>query len=157
MVSEVGPMVGLTRSGAEQPMVADILLVEDDATHAELVTRGIEAIPIEVHIRHVRDGEAALAHLQSSLRAACLPDVVLLDLRLPCMDGLTLLATLKADPDLRHVPVVVLTSSSADNDVKAAYDRHVNSYLVKPLDLANLTTLLTDIVHYWGERNLQPA
>ncbi|MBX3248080.1 MAG: response regulator [Myxococcales bacterium] len=137
-------------------MVADILLVEDDPTHAELVTRGFESIPADVQIRHVTDGEAALVHLQAALRAASLPDVVLLDLRLPRMGGLDLLESLKQHPELRRVPVVILTSSNASSDVRAAYDRHANSYLVKPLDLASLTNLLADLAHYWGECNRPP-
>lgn len=135
-------------------MRADILLVEDDDGHAELVARCFEEAGLEVFLRRVCDGESALALLEAGARGDdALPSLVLLDLRLPKMDGLTLLGHLKAHPLLRRVPVVVLTTSRARADLRGAYDRHVNSYLVKPLELARLSALLTDVARYWGLRN----
>lgn len=135
-------------------MSADILLVEDDDGHAELVARCLEDAGMDVMLRRVADGETALALLEAGARGDDeLPSLVLLDLRLPKMDGLTLLEHLKAHPVLRRVPVVVLTTSRARADLRGAYDRHVNSYLVKPLELARLSALLEEVASYWGQRN----
>ena len=139
-------------------MRADILLVEDDDGHAELVARSFEEVGVDVALRRVGDGESALALLESAARGGAeLPSLVLLDLRLPKMDGLTLLGHMKAHAVLRRIPVVVLTTSKARADLRGAYDRHVNSYLVKPLELARLTGLLADVARYWGLRNWLPT
>jgi CheY-like chemotaxis protein len=133
---------------------ADILLVEDDDGHAELIARCFEEVGADVVLRRVGDGETALALLEAAARGDdTLPALVHLDLRLPRMDGLTLLGHLKAHATLRRVPVVVLTTSKARADLRGAYDRHVNSYLVKPLELARLSGLLAEVAHYWGLRN----
>lgn len=139
-------------------MLADILLVEDDDGHAELVARCFEDAELELSLQRVGDGESALVLLEDVARGeGPLPSLILLDLRLPRMDGLTLLGHLKAHPVLRRVPVVVLTTSKARADLRGAYDRHVNSYLVKPLELARLSGLLQDVARYWGGHNRLPT
>jgi CheY-like chemotaxis protein len=133
-----------------------VLLVEDNPAHAQLVMRGLENHPIQNVIHHVRDGEAALDYLKNPPPGAR-PHVVLLDLRLPKIDGLTVLETIKADPALNDIPIVILTSSSARRDVMRAYSQHVNSYLVKPLEFDAFTNLMHDLGYYWLHWNNRPS
>lgn len=142
-----------------EPVV--ILLVEDDPAHAEIVRRNFENSLIANRVYHVADGQEALDYLfhkdrfndpESSPR----PGLILLDLRLPKVDGLEVLKTIKADPDLCRIPVVVLTTSSAEYDVVKAYDRHANSYLVKPVDFPQFVSLMESLGYYWLAWNQHP-
>lgn len=142
-----------------EPLV--ILLVEDNADHTELIKRSLAEHRVANQLRHVADGEAALdylyrrgAHADPALCPR--PHLILLDLRLPRIDGLQVLATLKADTDLRRIPVVIITTSEADRDLARAYEHHVNSYLVKPVDFAQFTRLMDDLGYYWLVWNRQP-
>jgi len=138
-----------------------ILLVEDNEAHAELVIRGMRD-SLEAHtIHHVPDGEKALDYFFN--RGAYTdpiknprPSLVLLDLRLPRVDGLEVLRTVKTTPALSPIPVVILTSSDAESDIARAYEYHANSYLVKPLDFKVFTKLMKDIVSYWLGWNAKP-
>ena len=139
-----------------------LLLVEDNADHAELVCRCLEAQPIRHRVVHLADGESTLAYLTrrppfDAVDEAPTPHLVLLDLRLPKVDGLDVLRAVKALPDLRKIPVVVLTSSAAEPDVSRAYAAHANSYLVKPLDSDHLERMLGDVGRYWLGWNQPPA
>ena len=139
-----------------------LLLAEDNADHAELVLRCLEAQPIPYRVVHLSDGEAALNYLTrrppfADPAAAPTPRLVLLDLRLPKVDGLDVLRAIKASPELRHIPVVILTTSAADRDVAGAYAAHANSYLVKPLDADRLERMIQDVGRYWLEWNRSPA
>jgi CheY-like chemotaxis protein len=131
-----------------------VLLVEDDADHAELVVRCLgQHVPAAVPY-HVTDGQVALDYLlrrgsYSAPASSPAPDLILLDLRLPRVDGLTVLREIKASAELRHIPVVVLTTSDAEKDVARAYDTHANSYLVKPMDFAKFDKLIHDLGLYW--------
>lgn len=129
-----------------------ILLVEDTLDHAELIRRGLERSSEPVALEHVTDGEQALQRVQ----ADPLPHLILLDLGLPGLDGLSVLQVLKSDPRTAATPVVVLSSSDADRDVRAAYARHANSYLVKPMSLQGFRTLLADLTRYWAQHNIRP-
>lgn len=139
----------------------EVLLVEDDEDHAELVRRNLMSQAVQCRITHVNSGESALDYLhrraeyvapESSPR----PDLILLDLRLPRIDGMTVLTEIKSAPELRTIPVVVLTSSDADPDVSQAYLRHANSYLVKPLDLVSFEGLMKELGLYWFTWNQSP-
>ena len=141
---------------------AKILLVEDNPDHAELILRGFEDHPVANDILHVPDGEAALDYLlrrgpyrqpESSPR----PQLVLLDLRLPKVDGLEVLRQIREEPNLDDLPVVVLTTSRSESDVVRAYECQVNSYLVKPLDFASFTSLINDLGYYWLGWNHAPG
>jgi len=137
-----------------------ILLVEDDWAHAELVTRGFEDIPIPCEIAHVPDGAAALDYLfrrgeYADDQLSPRPHIILLDLRLPRVDGLEVLRQIKSSEALRTIPVVILTTSSNDNDVKRAYDLHTNSYMVKPSGFEGFFQLTNELGSYWLERNHQ--
>jgi CheY-like chemotaxis protein len=138
-----------------------LLLVEDNPDHAELVLRHLEGCPVRHRVVHLADGEATLAYLTrrppfDDPAAAPAPDLILLDLRLPKVDGLDVLRAVKASPDLRAIPVVVLTSSAAEADVVRAYAAHANSYLVKPGDADRLEQMLGDLDRYWIGWNRPP-
>lgn len=142
-----------------EPVV--ILLVEDDQAHAEIIRRNMEVFHIANQLEHVCDGQAALDYLRGqgpwSGRQPPRPHVILLDLRLPRIDGLEVLRTIKADNRLSSIPVVVLTTSDAEADVTRAYDSHVNSYLVKPLDLDQFVNLINSLGYYWLAWNRHPG
>jgi CheY-like chemotaxis protein len=138
-----------------------ILLVEDDPDHTELVRRAIEELGRGVRLVALADGEIALDYLfrrgeWADPERSPKPDFVFLDLRLPRLDGFSVLREIKSAPALRHIPVVVLTSSSSDRDVEQAYAEHANSYLVKPHDYERLVTLLGRARDYWLLRNRGP-
>ena len=138
-----------------------ILLVEDNEAHAELVIRGMRDQQVANLIHHVLDGEQALDYLFA--RGAFAnhgknprPNLILLDLRLPRVDGLEVLKTIKTTPHLLRIPVVILTSSDAETDIARSYDYHANSYVVKPLDFKTFTKLMKDLGFYWLGWNAKP-
>jgi len=138
-----------------------ILLVEDNEDHAELVIRGMRDQQVANTIHHVPDGEKALDYLFGRGAYADAgknprPNLVLLDLRLPRVDGLEVLKTIKTTPELLRIPVVILTSSEAENDIVQAFDYHANSYIVKPLDFKTFTRLMKDLGFYWLGWNAKP-
>jgi len=138
-----------------------ILLVEDDPAHAEIVRRNLEDFRVANRIVHVGDGQQALDYLfghgQFQDRGEFpLPGMVLLDLRLPKVDGLEVLRTVKSDPALSRIPIVILTTSAAESDIAKAYQWRANSYLVKPVDLAGFTSLMEAFGYYWLAWNQYP-
>jgi len=126
-----------------------VLLVEDDADHAELVRRGFAGQEADVDLTVCPDAESALDYLRG--RPCAPPHLILLDLRLPKMNGLQLLRELKALPELCAVPCVVLTTSEAEVDVLRARELQASRYLVKPADRDRFATLITDVERYWTE------
>jgi len=142
--------------GARPEVVFRVLLVEDDPDHAELVRRGLEEQQAPVAITVLEDGEAALDYLRGGvLTNGQRPHLILLDLRLPRMDGLQLLREVKTLPELRAIPCVVLTTSDAERDVARAYELHANSYLVKPGESGRFTELMGQVERYWLRSNRQ--
>lgn len=135
-----------------------VLLVEDNYDHAELVRRSFLRYEVSSIITHVDNGETALEYIQSTLsnNPAELPQLILLDLRLPRMDGLTLLGKLKNDSVLSRIPIVILTSSASRLDIEAALENHANSYLVKPLEVKGFNKLVEEIAEYWLKLNAMP-
>jgi CheY-like chemotaxis protein len=138
-----------------------ILLVEDNPAHAEIVIRTFQEHQCMSQIIHVSDGEAALDYLFrrgqfAEARDCPRPRVILLDLRLPKISGLQLLHEIKADKALTSIPVVILTTSEAKRDLALAYENHVNSYLIKPVDFAQFSQLIDDLGIYWLDWNRQP-
>jgi len=138
-----------------------ILLVEDNADHAELVRRNLEESQVANRLTHVEDGEAALDYLFGRGQYAdgsrfARPNLVLLDLRLPRVDGLEVLKLVKSDPKLQVIPVVILTTSDAERDMAVAYQYHANSYLTKPVDFQQFALLLKDLGFYWLAWNRHP-
>ena len=138
-----------------------ILLVEDNPDHTELILRSFQDHRVINKIYHVPDGEAAMDYLYRRNEYAApekspRPDMILLDLRLPKIDGQEVLRKIKADEELRSIPVVVLTTSEAERDVAQAYENHANSYLVKPVGFDQFTQLMNDLGFYWLCWNRRP-
>ncbi|REJ73416.1 MAG: response regulator [Acidobacteria bacterium] len=129
----------------------DILLVEDNPGDIELARESLADSKIINHLDVVTDGEQALAYLrrQPPYEEAEPPDLVILDLNLPRKDGREVLQEIKQDPKLRRLPVVVLTSSSEERDVLAAYDLHANCYVQKPLNLDCFIEVVRSIEGFW--------
>ncbi|MBK7859833.1 MAG: response regulator [Archangiaceae bacterium] len=140
----------------------NILYVEDDDDHAEMTIRGLEEHHVGNLITRLSDGEAALDYLfrrspYADAERFPRPHVVLLDLRLPRVDGLEVLKAIRADPELKRVPVVVLTTSDHERDIARAYDLHVNAYLVKPVEFGKFLDLMRDLGFFWLVWNRGPA
>lgn len=138
-----------------------ILLVEDNPDHAELVIRNMQDFKVANNIVHLDDGEAALDYLHGNgeyfdRKRFPLPHLMLLDLRLPKVDGLQVLKEVKCSDTLRALPVVVLTTSNAERDLAMAYEYHANSYLTKPVDFNDFSSLLGDLGFYWLAWNKRP-
>lgn len=138
-----------------------ILFVEDNHDHAELVMRSLQDHRVANTITHVDNGETALDYLfrrgeYQDPKQSPRPHVVLLDLRLPRVDGLDVLKQLKADESLRRIPVVVLTTSDKESDIARAYDLNANAYLVKPIDFSKFVSLLRDLGFFWLAWNRPP-
>ncbi|PXX13427.1 response regulator [Nitrosomonas ureae] len=133
-----------------------ILLVEDNPLDVDLTLRAFQRRKLANPILVARDGEEALAWIPRWESGETLPTVILLDLNMPRVDGLTVLRTLKSHPLLRRIPVVVLTTSKEDRDVQVAYDLGVNSYIVKPVGFDNFMDVAQQIELYWCVINELP-
>ena len=139
----------------------EILLVEDNPTDAELTIRALRKRNLANHLVHVADGQAALDFLfgtgahagRDVLRQ---PKVVLLDLKMPKVDGIEVLRQIRADERTRLLPVVVLTSSHEDRDVIETYQLGANSYIVKPVDFENFSEAVSKLGLYWLLLNEPP-
>jgi two-component system response regulator len=138
----------------------EILLAEDNPTDAELAIRALRKSGVCSEIFWVQDGEEALHFMQCSGQYAGrtngTPQLVLLDLKMPKVDGLEVLAKLKADPVLRVVPVVIMTSSDQETDLVKSYQLNANSYIVKPVDFAKFTEQVSRLGFYWISINRAP-
>ncbi len=144
----------------ERPV--EILLVEDNPNDVELTLRALKKNNIANRIEIVRDGAEALefifatgAYAQRSIHNS--PKVILLDLKLPKVDGLEVLRQIKSDPRTRTIPVVVLTSSREERDIVESYNLGVNSYIVKPVDFEQFTEAVRQFGLYWLLLNQPPA
>ena len=138
-----------------------ILLVEDNLDHAELVMRNLQDFHVANTITHLNDGEAALDYLHgrgpyAERKRFPMPHLMLLDLRLPRIDGLEVLREVKSDERLRPLPVVILTTSDAERDMAMAYEYHANSYVAKPVHFIEFSKLLKDLGFYWLAWNRRP-
>lgn len=129
-----------------------ILLVEDDPADAGLAKRAIREGRILCDVHHAVDGVEALAYLRregAPYAHARRPDLILLDLNMPRMDGRGVLAEVKKDPELRGIPVVVLTTSDVQQDIEAIYQLGANSFVTKPLDLQDFFAVISGLESYW--------
>jgi CheY-like chemotaxis protein len=140
-------MMTVTRANAP----IDILLVEDNPGDVRLTREALSDAKVLNTLTVAVDGLEALAALRREGRFANAPrpDIILLDLNLPRKDGRDVLAEIKADPDFRRIPVVVLTTSKAEEDVLRTYDLHANCYITKPLDLEQFITVVKSIEDFW--------
>jgi CheY-like chemotaxis protein len=129
----------------------EILLVEDNQADVRLTIEALKEGRIANNLSVARDGLEALAFLRKTGKFSNAPDVdlILLDLNLPKKDGREVLADIKSDPRLRRIPVVVMTTSKAEEDIVKCYDLHANSYVVKPIDLDKFIEVVKAIEEYW--------
>lgn len=138
-----------------------VLLVDDNPRDAELTQRSLRSKKLANEIVHVTDGQAALDWLfaagQFAGRERRRPHLVLLDLKLPRVDGLDVLKAIRAAEETRLLPVVVLTSSRQERDIVDSYRLGVNSYIVKPVDFENFSAAVLELGHYWLVLNEEPG
>ena len=139
-----------------------ILLIEDNPDHAELMSRCFDELNYSQNIIIVSDGEAALQYLDKCKNSSDKdefpkPRLILLDLRLPKKDGMEILISIKSDPKLRKIPVVVVSTSDSEKDIEQAYINKANSYLVKPYDYNEIKKVIRDVSRYWLEWNQLPS
>jgi len=129
----------------------EILLVEDNPGDVRLTIEVLKDAKLCNNIHVAGDGVEAIDFLRrrDSHAAAVRPDLILLDLNLPRMDGREVLEEIKADPDLKHIPVVVLTTSSAEQDILKSYALHANCYITKPVDLEQFARVVSSIEEFW--------
>jgi two-component system response regulator len=134
---------------------SDILLVEDNLSDVTLTLHAFKTANLANHIHVARDGVEAIEYLfgAGSEVPERLPRIILLDLKLPKLDGHEVLKRVKGDPRTRQIPVVVLTSSAEERDVMRTYDVGANSYIIKPVDFEQFTEAVRDIGKYWLEIN----
>ncbi len=129
----------------------EILLVEDNEGDIRLTIEAFKEAKIRNQIKVVRDGEEALDYLrkQGKYADAPSPDIILLDINLPKIDGKEVLSTMKNDPVLKTIPVIMLTTSSSESDVQESYENHANCYVIKPVDLNKFMEVIRSIEDYW--------
>jgi CheY-like chemotaxis protein len=129
----------------------EVLLVDDDEVDIKLTCRALENDRIVNHIHVVHDGVEALEFLRRESRFALAPrpDIIFLDLNMPRMDGRALLRTLKADAHFASIPVIILTTSDAEEDIDSSYAQHANSFITKPVDLKQFKSAIQAIEQYW--------
>lgn len=140
----------------------EILLVEDSPDDLDMTLRALRKAHMANRIQVARDGVEAVEYIfcegpHAGRRMEDVPRVILLDLKLPRMDGFEVLRRLKSDPRTRSIPVVVLTSSREQNDVVASYDMGVNSYIVKPVNFDSFVKAVSELGMYWLLLNQPPA
>lgn len=130
-----------------------VLVADDSATDFELTQRALELGGVSRHVVWVQDGQAALDYVfrtgSYERRSGGLPHMLLLDLHMPKIDGLDVLARIKGDPRTCPIPVIVMSSSDQESDMARSYEHHANSYLVKPTDFKQFTTQVSLLGQYW--------
>ena len=139
-----------------------ILLIEDNDAHTKLILRAFKEDRFANPVDCVRDGEEALDFLYqrgvyANKSKSPRPDMILLDLKLPKIDGLEVLKIVKEDSSLKAIPVVVLTSSTDERDVNQAYRHYVNSYICKPVDFDKFRQVVQELDYYWTIYNTRPG
>jgi two-component system response regulator len=134
-----------------------ILLADDNPTDAELTIRALEIGGVSQQVVWVQDGEAALHYVFRqgvyAQRLSGNPKLMLLDLHMPKIDGLDVLAQIKSDPKTRSTPVVIMSSSDQESDMARSYEAHANSYIVKPVDFKQFTDQVSLLGQYWTRIN----
>jgi len=128
-----------------------ILLVEDNPGDVRLTREALRGARVANDLQVVGDGEEAIEYLRrrGRHRDAPRPDIVLLDLNLPRLDGREVLADIKSDPDLAKIPIIILTSSSAERDIHTAYELHANCYISKPVDFTEFIEAVRSLEGFW--------
>ena len=140
----------------------EILLVEDNISDAELAIRELKKNNLANNLVHVRNGQEALDFIFGEINSNTLgdllhfPKVILLDIKMPKVDGIEVLQKIKADPRTKMIPVVMLTSSKEDPDIKKCYDLGANSYIVKPVNFVGFAEAIKNLGFYWLLLNQLP-
>ncbi len=135
----------------EKGKPVEILLVEDNPGDIRLATEALKTAKLDTNINVTMDGEDAMAYLHKEGKYvnAVEPDLILLDLNLPKLDGREVLGQIKNDPELKRIPVLVLTISQNDNDIRGCYTDHANCYITKPIDYNHFIQVVKSIEHFW--------
>lgn len=130
---------------------AEVLLVEDNDNDVELTRIGFQQAKFAANLHHAADGEECMAFLRKEGKYTDVPtpDIILLDLNMPRMDGFEVLEAVGLDDRFKHLPIIILTSSEADRDVLASYKLRCSSYIVKPVDFANFASAVQMLANYW--------
>ncbi len=136
--------------------VVEILLVEDNPDDAELAIRALKKHNLANNLLHLQDGEEALAFLFSA-QVNTMPKIVLLDIKMPKVDGIEVLRRIKSDPQRKVIPVVVLTSSKEERDIIESYKLGVNAYIVKPVEFDKFVKAVSEIGFFWLLLNQPPS
>jgi len=140
--------------------IGEILLVEDSQADGEMTLRSLKRSNLANKVVWLRDGVEALDYIfrrgPYEQREGSHPRMVMLDIKMPRMDGIEVLRAIKADPSTRSIPVVMLTSSAEDRDLRRCYDLGVNSYLIKPVDFASFASVVAQVGMYWMILNTVP-
>lgn len=126
-----------------------VLLVEDSDRDAELITMATDGLGIPIHIQRAHNGNEAFEMLHSSMPTSPKPSLILLDIKLPRLNGKEVLSKIKNDPFIRHIPVVMLTSSQDQKDLEECYKLGANAYVVKPIDFNELFETLAIVAKFW--------
>jgi two-component system, response regulator len=137
----------------------NVLLVEDNSDHVELILEALENNGIASRIDVVGDGEGALDYLfqQNTFTEASRPALIILDIKLPKIDGIEVLRKIKTDESLKMIPVIMLTTSNNEEDVQQSYKLGANSYIVKPVTEAKFSDTIRQLKHYWMDSNKLPG
>lgn len=136
--------------------IVEILLVEDNPDDAELTIRALRKYNLANHLLHLQDGEEALNFLFSS-KSDTMPKIILLDIKMPKVDGIEVLRKIKSDPYRKIIPVVVLTSSKEERDIIESYKLGVNAYIVKPVEFDKFVKAVSEIGFFWLILNQPPS
>lgn len=140
----------------------EILLVEDNLSDAELITRALRKVNLANHLVHVKDGEEALDFIFatgsfSEREKKNVPRVILLDIKMPKVDGIEVLRQIKANSETKRIPVVIMTSSKEEQDIIRSYELGVNSFVVKPVAFNDFAKAVSELGLYWVLINQPPA
>ncbi len=143
----------------DDPRSMQVLLVEDNPGDVRLTQEVLAECKIATHLSIVGDGVQALAFLrrQAPFEDNLRPDLILLDLNIPKKNGSEVLKEIKADASLRRIPVVILTTSKAEQDIQRSYDLHANCYIHKPVDFESFTKVIRSIEDFWFTRVMLPS
>jgi two-component system, response regulator len=136
--------------------IVEILLVEDNQDDAELTIRALKKYNLANHLLHLQDGEEALNFLFAS-NISNMPKIILLDIKMPKIDGIEVLRKIKSDPYRKIIPVVVLTSSKEERDIIESYKLGVNAYIVKPVEFDKFVKAVSEIGFFWLILNQPPS
>ena len=140
----------------------EILLVEDNPSDAELITRALRKVNLANHLVHVKDGEEALDFIFATgcfaeREKQNIPKVILLDIKMPKVDGIEVLRQIKSNSETKRIPVVIMTSSKEEQDIIRSYELGVNSFVVKPVEFNDFAKAVSELGLYWVLINQPPA